>query len=510
MQDLFGRSANWIDESGLNFAFQCGTLLVCYLGLRRWLARSIPFIATSASAGLIFALPKTIVYDSMAQFIGATCLLILSKVTYEWHGKRKPHASLFLALGTALATLTLTKQSTALGYAFTILLVLAIAPSGLRTKAKLWNITLLLLGGLGGIAVLCGLMSRSMSTSGMIIDVFRRGSAPKGGGSAILGHLLHYNYAPILVVALGFAVLWGKSALFNKSRPLGLHSEPSITGLLIAASGLAAWYVMPFPNRHILQILTAIIFGIALAFAVRWLALRRTDVEGAFGLLCFVALGGALTHNLSVAELRLAYDNNPIISYAVAGLLAVIMSIGWSRPLPRIATYAVCALVVIACWGNMKWQLASVSESTDRWPEVPYLEGARFRPQASGMRSLTALVKSQSRPEERVLLLPEDPDVEAWFDRSRPLLSSAIIFTDQYWPTDVANDFARLQKDPPRLIVIGPRNYWRAFGQQWTGADAMLIDRVQGELLPARYVRVEEHAILHSGKEDFMDVYRLK
>jgi hypothetical protein len=49
------------------------------------------------------------------------------------------------------------------------------------------------------------------------------------------------------------------------------------------------------------------------------------------------------------------------------------------------------------------------------------------------MRELVGIVRSaaDASTDRTVLLLPNDPNVEAWFDRPRPSLSSAIIFVDQ-------------------------------------------------------------------------------
>jgi hypothetical protein len=110
---------------------------------------------------------------------------------------------------------------------------------------------------------------------------------------------------------------------------------------------------------------------------------------------------------------------------------------------------------------------------------------------------------------ERVLLLPNDPGVEAWFDRPRPDLSSAMIFVDQYWDRYVDDDFARLEKSPPKVIIIGPRGWWRYYGQHWQQhrGTERLIDLVQDRLLPRRYKLHQAQEITFRGGRDFMDIY---
>jgi hypothetical protein len=129
------------------------------------------------------------------------------------------------------------------------------------------------------------------------------------------------------------------------------------------------------------------------------------------------------------------------------------------------------------------------------------------------MRELVRIVRSQAAPDagDAVLLLPNDPNVEAWFDRPRPALSSAILFTDQYWDRYVDADFDALRKNPPKVIIIGPRNYWRPFSKiwHWHKEEGLLrlIDRVESELLPRDYAPPLEQRIRFGEGTDFMDVY---
>jgi hypothetical protein len=62
---------------------------------------------------------------------------------------------------------------------------------------------------------------------------------------------------------------------------------------------------------------------------------------------------------------------------------------------------------------------------------------------------------------------------------------------------------------PPKVIVIGPRGAWRGFCRAWNQNRGVerLLDRVQRELLPLRYLRATEHAIAYQGGLERMDVY---
>ncbi len=150
---------------------------------------------------------------------------------------------------------------------------------------------------------------------------------------------------------------------------------------------------------------------------------------------------------------------------------------------------------------------------TVAWPEIPHLAGARLRPECDALRQLVKTVQTlaDKNKHDTVLLLPDDPNLETWFDRERPPLSSTIIFTDQYWDRYVDADFASLQAHPPKVIIIGPRNFWRSFSQIWHWRKheglIRLVDRVQDELIPARYDLYEAHRISFGPGSDFLDVY---
>ena len=150
--------------------------------------------------------------------------------------------------------------------------------------------------------------------------------------------------------------------------------------------------------------------------------------------------------------------------------------------------------------------------AAERWGEIRHLTGARLQPSAAGARELVAAVRREAAAGDSVLLLPNDPNVEAWFERERPRLSSLFVFADQYWDRFVDADVAALAARPPRVIVLGPVGYWRGFHHQFKrnrGAER-LVDRVTAELLPSRYELAASVPILHQGRPDVMEVHVLR
>ena len=144
-----------------------------------------------------------------------------------------------------------------------------------------------------------------------------------------------------------------------------------------------------------------------------------------------------------------------------------------------------------------------------RGPSPAWGSAAEERP--DGIRQLVAGVRRFAFDADRdeVLLLPNDPNVEAWFVPPDPNLRRQFVFSDQYWDRYLDRDFALLSKTPPKVIVIGPRNFWRAFQQNWNmhrGCER-LVDLVRDKLLPDRYLLQSARQINFLGHDDFMDVY---
>jgi hypothetical protein len=257
---------------------------------------------------------------------------------------------------------------------------------------------------------------------------------------------------------------------------------------------------------------------LVLAAAVFAGSFGRLNRLGRHPLAPFVLIffSAAIFHNLSVRFFRWTYDNNPLLITAFFFLLGPLLANarrgtgefpGW--PAATRALIYCCCTLVMWCAGDRQLKLAAAC--TETWPEIRQLVGARLRPEASGMRRLVQVVRSQTGPRKHdaVLLLPNDPNVEAWFERDRPALSTAIIFADQYWDRYVDGDFAKLRADPPRVIVIGPRDRWRRFGRVWKTNRGVerLIDLVQNELLPESYGPGAPQPISIGGATDYMDVY---
>ncbi len=173
------------------------------------------------------------------------------------------------------------------------------------------------------------------------------------------------------------------------------------------------------------------------------------------------------------------------------------------------ATAAFAVQTITSGGFTAQWKRAE--QATRVWPSVEFLRGARLRPSADGMWRVVERVRALAPAAgDTVLLFPNDPDVEARFERPRPPLSSSILFVDQYWDRYVDHDFAVLQAHPPRVVVVGPRNGWRPFQHGWQpdrGAERLGVLLTE-KLLPSRYTNAGSVPVSLL-KDDFMDIFVL-
>jgi len=548
--------ATWMSESVLNFVFQALTLLVLYTGLSRYVARPVPLLAVFATVPFFFSLQKALLYDSLAQAAVAILAVLAMEVACSQRGRSNeaapqqpspPSFARILALSAVTGICFLAKQSTAAGALSGTCIVLFFFPRAGSAGQHLKCVATYIVGTVGFLFVASFVLS--------LTDVFLTGSEPKGGIELMLTHLAAYSremWEWSIPTALLALVGFGSGLLLSDAR-IGRHPDvpieqrpnddpvdTTIGSLLTYGAALAAAVLAlnMVPAPWGLQLLETAswssLFGflpsalLSAGLLLCEVTLLSVLLRGAFAagvspalaVLVCVTFPAAVSHSLSVHHFRWTYDNNPLIAIALALLLAGLVN-GINLLLPHrrfsrivLITGAVFVLQ-LALWTTIQTvgrQLQAVRECTQTWPEVAFLTGARLRESADGMRELVHEVRALApRSTDRVLLLPNDPNVEAWFERPRPTLSSAIIFVDQYWDRFVDGDLARLKKDPPEVIVIGPRNRWRFFFMQaWSkpnrGADR-LITRVLQEILPRRYTLAHSQAITYMDNEDFMDVF---
>ncbi len=570
-----GGHATWLSESRAVCLFQSLMLLTMYFTLRRCFPDPLPFVVTLCSIPLVYDLPKTILYDAVAQFLVA-CLAATILLAYRTHTSDDAHSnhalvashrqSIWLALACIVAAaLVLSKQSTGLAAIAGTCAALLLFPRTISLFRRFGRAVLFLAALAIATLMLCFLMRNEVDLAGLFHDVFLTGSEPKGGLPQIASNLAGYaheitDHAFVLVTSgIGFIAILGwlpSAGTLPESldcRPVPASQPPHPAGASATVSGGS------FPadqwRKHaetygaaLLPLVISVVALVSLQGTGRWITVdvwtalwnkcrlitdyalwagvffaaalmvrclvRRTD-RCSFSILLSILGCAAVGHSLSVSYFRWTYDNNPLIVFAAGMFIAAAAALAHSwqphSTFQRLAHFFGITFALCIPFGVFIDQIAVCANCDHVWPGVSYLDGAKLRQSADGMRRLVTIVKqcAPNADQDTVLLLPEDPNVESWFERRRPPFSSAIVFADQYWDRYVDADFDELLRHPPKVIVIGPRNYWRHFTRQWhpgLGCER-LIDRVINELLPGHYDLFWEQQIVHIGKLDWMDVY---
>lgn len=510
--------ASWHTESLLGFLFQAGTIVLLYGLLRATAGRVVAILAAVCGSLVFFAIPKTILYDPMCQF-GVAATLVATAGWLRSSPSRRSLAWLAVA-GLLGATTVLVKQSTGGGLCLAVAALAIGWPPGRSWRDRLVQLGVLLAGAGVGLAAWLAILAPWVSLRGMLVDVFLTGSEPKGGTLPLLHNLMGCSQSLIAHLGVGTGLVW--AAWWHAGRYVADRAARCriVLGGLMVLQGIGLLYVFgQYWDRGFLsplddEILAAPLWlGLAALLLRRIVPYRAADWPVELTLLAIPALAAAMFHSLSVDVFRWTYDNNPLIVLALGGYWLAVVQVAHSAPsrMGRVGLRAAALIVTLAgCWVGFLPVGESAAACHVAWPEVEHLRMARLRPEAAGMRSLVAEVRGRApRANDTVLLLPNDPGVEAWFSRPRPQLACSILFTDQYWDRYVDDDFARIARDPPQVIVVGPRDFWRPFARCWhkdCGAER-LIDRVQRELLPRSYELAVSVPIRVRTKTDHMDVF---
>jgi hypothetical protein len=541
MRMITGGQATWLCESRANFAFQALTLLVMYTGLRSVFCASVPFLATVAAIPVFLNLPKTIVYDSMAQFFAALVavgalghlrrialrgLACEAGLHSRWSDWLSPS---LLGMALAAALCLLSKQSTGGGACLGAVAALLLA-SAEPFRRRLLDVVIFAVWTLVLSGVITLALSPWIDPIGLVRDVFLTGSEPKGGSLRLLKSLTYYGLeiaqqtlliAVTLIAGLG-VLMRGRDIRVSDEIDGGepARTSPSLLFLVALTAVLTLFVALAAARTERLCAgfgnVAKQMLWVGLLLGFFGLRRGRENTTPGCRLLFVVLLGAALFHSLSTPRFRWTYDNNPLIVLAFALFLDRLSAFGSrlsailpGRKLAEFGPPILVLLVIAIAWMQLGEQLAACRACTEQWADVAYLAGAKLPASAEGMHQTVSMVRELAAEDETVLLLPNDPNVEAWFDRTRPRLSAPIVFADQYWDRLVDRDLAALRADLPKVVVIGPRNYWREFQSIWQpnyGA-VRLTDTMLHDVLPAHYHLEQSVPITHRKKADFMDVY---
>lgn len=429
--------------------------LVLYRGFKRDLGNWACGIAVVAMVALSLASRKLLLYDAAIELLVALVAVQVWRATGKEAGRSR-----FIGLGVICAVALLTKQSTGVGIA------LLVALFAWRQRAfAVWAVACL--GSfVGGLLV----MSPWLSLPGFFAQVWQTGSEPKGGWDALITYPAKYAWNWI-----GLLLPWTTLA-----GPVRVSEHAGAAAVLVGGLATAIWSL-------------------------------RADHRARRAMLWFFLLAVAAAHSLSVPFFRWWDENYTLYFFSLVIFVGAI---------PRRWGVALGIILASTALVKLNGTLAAHADAHvrgARTPHVSALQGVWVRPRTQGLLELVQTVRNVTKPADRILLLPSDPNLEAWIERPLSQLSSAYPFPDQYWDRWVDEDFARLARDPPRVIVIGPAVYWRSFSRLWHSAMPpwgleRLVNRIEVELLPGNFTHFSSIQILYgNGREreefDTLEVY---
>ncbi len=566
-----GGPSRWLTESVANFLTDCASVLLVYAGLRR-----LRLCPTSAALAAFLAVPvraawmKIALYDEMAIFFTACSFLVATSAHRRWSANRTASAVYPVAMAGLTALGILSKYSIGLGLFAGTGFFLALASPG-RDR---WRNLLAYACALPAfLALACALFSPWMSVGGFLSDVVATGSETKGGASlmvALVGCIARNSLYGLAIVGL---LALASAGLFEKSPAAGTEQAPPASGPLpepaavqwpvlgaAVAGGVLAFLIACFQpelrsisggdtlvsclasGRRFMDVLVVGAFFTALASLVYsakawWLRLRGGEspdggpaLTGWFPLLLaptflmFCLSGGRwiLSEPEPISWLfRILPASDPLDLMWIFGFTVLFSSVTAAaarRSSPYWARWIVIGLAAasgFAAWSRLEERAGVARDCTQAWPEVAFLRGVRMQP-GNGMRDVIREVRKLAPGKaDRVLMLPEDPETVALFERPRPDVSGGIIFFDMYRDAFVDADIAKLEAHPPQVIVLGPSGNlgWGLFmfGPTHDSRGASrLMRRLEAKLLPTRYQRVETIPLNARDPSNTMAIYQLR
>jgi hypothetical protein len=523
---LSGGHALWVTESTANFVCQSLAVLALFAGFRGVLPWPAPLVAAFALALSFVSLPKIMLYDSLAQlFASVSSVLAMHALLTVQDGRRRRVLTSLTGIGCALCFLA--KQSTGAGVVAGVLLTVWLSRGTGDWRQRAVTTVRFLSAAGGALVALLVALSPWIDVPGFVTDVVLTSSEAKGGRTVLFAYFLGYGNqlwnrimtvdVPPLAVAVAF---FSYAALATRGPADAVPTRtwkvvPAALGSLLG-SALCTFLIVKLGIGYADAALQSVLY-----IALAWFVAARLRPEpapawaDALAIFAGITIPAAIGHNLSVNQLRWSYDNDPLIwvpvAFAATSLVQAMPTPLRSSSLVLRAAFVTLLVQSLTSGGfALQWSRAKISNVP--WPEVRFLRGARLRPAAEGMRQLVHTVRRLApAPTDTVMLLPNDPNVESWFERPRPRLSSCNIFADQYWDRYVDRDFMLLHAYPPKVIVVGPRNFWQRFSRlyQPDRATERLGLLIVNKLIPARY-GLEASVPIKFADGDFMDVYVLR
>lgn len=474
-----------IDELWLCTICQILMLPIGYALVRPFTTARNATLVTMTMVPVIIAAPKEIAYDHTALLVAWASLALLL------HGLLKPsgrtRALWLLSAGLAAGFTLAFKSSTgvgavaACGAMITTLGWIGLRRDGSSARKPLAIDAAMVTAGItgGAVATLVLVAALGGSVPEFVRVVFVDGPALKGGKSQAILNLLsytiiqtptHVSFFTALIVAYVLVRLWGKrDAMLVALDPAPPDAaERGFAGWVFAVPmilfvflvfGLAGLLLAGNANRVPFALQVSAGFGgagpmIGL-FTLLLLLVANFTKAGSFrdrrAIFAALAIGSgvlSLMHNLSDPKHRPLYDNNPIIPLVILSLLIL-----FDQAKSRILKYALVCLMLTGIFGGKypRWLMARTPVD-----DPGFWSGLRISNNGEILLSAAKRARELAGPHGTVMTLPEDPMFEALIGRPRPKLTGAIVFVDQFPEHVLESDTAKLNAEPPTVLVLHP------------------------------------------------------
>jgi hypothetical protein len=518
VQKLMGR-ALLQQELWVNATAQLLMALTAYAIAVRLTTRANAVLVALSTLIALFWLHKECAYDHTAQLVVWLSFAAGVRALLDAPGPGRDRY--WIGAGFFAALTLLFKQSTGTGalvgwgMAFVYLTVVGRAAPG-RGPLFHGDVRRFAIGAGLGLAVLWLTLALLGSTLGAYFSaVFLDGPKLKGGSWLLIKHVIGYvttedAWMSSIVFTVGLTLLGAR--LIKQRGKLELGDEPLrrdpaslgrvqtalVAAVMVTTFALAVALIVRSkaldPDLLVVidRLRTIPHFGLVLgcAFFVGHLQLGDTSSNDdaraaghAINALLIAVLATTLLHNTSAPELRVFYDNNPIIPFAF-----LFVYVALERAALDKLKFVVIVCVVATLFGSRLDRALVAKISVGR---TGHWAGMKVNERGRDIVFAARRVQSLTAPEDTVLVLPEDVQLAALIGRPRPPIRGAIVFVDQYAEHLAARDIQTLASHPPKVIVLHPpeMHLWAQLFRIWSGDSGAqkVLEFTQRELLPKRY-----------------------
>jgi hypothetical protein len=515
--------------------------LMAYAIAAKFSTRKVALLVALATLVTVTQTPKECVYDHTSLLVAWLSVLLGTHAALEERPARRKRLWLFTGLS-ATATLVF-KQSTAVGITGGWLLALAylfaIEKRARRhddARARLFDAAHWAAGGaVGLVGLVVLLVALRAPVPGFVRAVFIDGPSLKGGAVALLRDLFTFTVRndairntivpTAFVLAIGLALARKHGTLhigdaLGAPAPLSTRTAAFLCLTAVAAYGTAT-ALLASDVRALDRTFSAacdslrnvpaygFVFGIAF-FAANTnerdaTSAARRRAAHALNAVFIASLVCSMIYDTSFVLFYPFYYNEPSIPIALLCLY-----VATERSGLRIATPLMLAASLLPIFGT-KFNRA-LSDDT----RVERGHWAGLRVNYRGLEVLNAAARAQDLAGEKgsVLIVPEDVELQGLVHRPRPPLKGAILFVDQYPTRLLTSDLEALDREPPDVIIVHPRNSadWKSVFHTWSNGSAAekIVDHVVTKMLPKAYTLDSSYPSTYFWDQGQIDVYSRK